>query len=179
MDRRPDSSSAIEDRRKYTEDFNQKMIEIWRDRLKKFGLSKESDHPLRTAGLFREISKKGLEARNAFTDLRYSFSHREYGIYVERGTGRGVFRGNAGDIGRENLRRKNRIKAGKDVRPWRSRPLRRSLHNLRDFLAESLGIEFVEIIENIDIDHGDSFAFAPRTGKPPVPMSVPGVNLPH
>lgn len=155
------------------------MIEIWRNRLKNFGLSKENKVLNRTGKLFLEMSKENLEARNAFTDLRYSFSHREYGIYVERGTGRGVFRGNAGDIGRENLRRKNRIKAGKDVRPWRSRPLRRSLYNLRDFLAESLGIEFVEIIENIDIDHGDRFAFAPKSGRPPVPTSVPGVNLPH
>lgn len=155
------------------------MIKIWRDRLGNFGLSKKSDHPLRTAGLFFEMSKEGLVARNAFTDLRYSFSHREYGIYVERGTGRGVFRGNAGDIGRENLRRKNRIKAGRDVRPWRSRPLRRSLYNLRDFLAESLGIEFVEIVENIAIDNGDRFALAPKLGRPPAPMSVPGANLPH
>lgn len=155
------------------------MIDIWRSRLKNYGLSRPDKVRHRTGSLFRDMSKKQLVALNAYTDLRYSFSHREYGIYVERGTGRGVFRGNAGDIGRENLRRNNRIKAGKYVRPWRSRPLRRSLFNLRDFLAESLGIEFVEILETIAIDHGDHAAFTPKSGRPAAPSSIPGVNLPH
>lgn len=155
------------------------MTRIWKERLKKYGLSRRNPRRNRTGKLYGEIWKKQLVAQNDFTDLRYSFTHREYGIYVERGTGRGVFRGNAGDIGRENLRRKNRAREGKDVRPWRSRPLMRSIYNLREFLAESLGIEFVEIIQDLAIDNGDRNALAPRSGRPPAPLSVPGANLPH
>lgn len=156
------------------------MILIWKSRLKKFGLSKRQldRRPFRTARLYNLMDKAAPKIANGATDLRFSFSHREYGIYVERGTGRGVFKGNHGDIGRENLRRKRRQRRHRDARPWKTRPLNRSILNLRDFLAESLGIEFVEIVESVSIDHGNRRAMSPRSGRASNNLSVPGLNIP-
>lgn len=57
--------------------------------------------------------------------------------------GREVPIGNPGDIGHEKVRERRR---------WFSAKYYSSVMNLRDFMAESLGDEFVGIFANLDAD---------------------------
>lgn len=71
-----------------------------------------------------------MDSKVTSVTLHQEFS--EYGFYVERGTGSNTPRGNSGDIGRENPRKK---------KPWMTRKYLASMFNLREFMADSLGVE--------------------------------------
>lgn len=160
MDSRSDN--AIESRKKYADAFNSTMTKVWRDRIRRKRATRAYD----TGALFAStVMDRHVIASKDYTTLSYSWSYLEYGVYVERGTGRGVFRGNPGDIGRDNKRRRRR---------WMNPRLYSSMCNLRDFMAESVGSEFVQIVNRIAIGPGNPFDTRPTNV-----TSIPGVNLPN
>lgn len=121
------------------------MTKIWRDRLLKLLYNRrrrQRDH-LRTRTLINSV-KVAIPVihDDKFTDLKFKYEFVDYGIYVERGTGRGIFLGNHGDIARQNLRRKI---------PWEFTRFIRSTYNIREFMAESLGQEFIQIIQSLNL----------------------------
>lgn len=108
--------------------------------------------------------------------LEYEEQFREYGIYVDAGTGRETFRNNPGDIGRPVKVRK--------AKPWFSRKYYMSVMNLRDFYAEQLGLETVDMIAAginakelrrnvVTVREGGSERFVMNN------TSIPGANLPN
>lgn len=106
------------------------------------------------------------------TTAQFSFSFREYGIYVDRGTGRGVWRGNHGDLGHANRRRR---------KPWEIKPLVRSIYNMREFFAQSLGTEFVRFTtqafsQQICIN---PWAVQNAFNRHAANIELPGTNLPY
>lgn len=68
----------------------------------------------------------------------------EDGLWQNYGTGREVPRGNPGDIGRAKVRQK---------RPWFSRKFYASFMNLKEFMADSIGRQFVDMVSDaLDAD---------------------------
>ena len=133
MANRPNASEALKARRDYAEAFDRTMIKIWREKIRALRI-------IDSGSLLRSTAQFIKNFDNDVISLRYGFQFAEYGIYQERGTGRGVFRGNHGDIGRRNKRKR---------RPWMSRKYLASVYNIREFLAENLGQQVVSIVDSI------------------------------
>lgn len=112
------------------------MILIWKEKLRA-----RRTRAYRTGELYRSIiNSMTFRHDPEYLSMNYQFQFRAYGIYVERGTGREVFRGNNGDIGRQNRRHRRR---------WNSPKLYMSVYNIRDFLAEAVGRDFVDIMADM------------------------------
>ncbi len=109
------------------------MIRIWREKIKLLRI-------IDTGTLFYSTIPTIKNHDAQVLSIRYEWQFADYGIYQERGTGRGVFRGNCGDIGRRNKRKR---------RPWLSRKYIASLYNIKEFLAENLGQEVISIVDSI------------------------------
>lgn len=86
-------------------------------------------------------SPKSVHTRadGRFVEVSLAQSFLEYGLWQNYGTGKEIPRGNSGDIGRERKRKK---------KPWFSRKYYASVMRLRDFMADSLGEEFVGAVAN-------------------------------
>lgn len=128
MDR---ADAVVETRRKYAEGWNDTMIKIWRERMNALGVYD-------TGALFRSVTALRLkDADNRFTTFTLSESFLEYGIWQDLGVGREVPHGNPGDIGRDKVRERRR---------WFSVKYFMSIMKIRDFIAESLGREFIGVV---------------------------------
>lgn len=80
----------------------------------------------------------GYEARAAFT-VNSASVFKEDGLFVDYGTGRNTPRGNPGDHGKADGRKRKR---------WFSRKYFASVMNIQEFYADSLGQEFCRAISN-------------------------------
>lgn len=109
------------------------MTKIWKEKIKLLRI-------IDTKNLYNNTSQQTKVYDNQVLNLSYSWIFPQYGIYQERGTGRGVFRGNHGDIGRRNKRKR---------RPWMSRKYIASVYNLREFLTENIGQQALYVVEYI------------------------------
>jgi len=79
----------------------------------------------------------GLAADGKFTEVSLSQQFRTYGLFQDYGTGSNTPRGNGGDIGRDNPRRRRR---------WFSRKYYASVMNLKEFFADNLGEEYCKVV---------------------------------
>lgn len=129
-----DRHDQVESRQRFVEAWNKTMIDIWQERITKLGV-------LDTGALFRSPLALPVKADGRFVDLELSHSFLEYGIWQDLGVGREVPHGNSGDIGREKKRERRR---------WFSTKYYSSVLKLRDFMAESLGREFIGLVANLD-----------------------------
>lgn len=124
--------SAIDTRHKYVAAFNGEMIKIWKERI---ALLKVID----TGALYNSIiSLKSFSNPDA-SDIEMTWGFNAYGLYQELGTGREMYRGNPGDIGRPKARQR---------RPWLGKAFYSSMMNIKEFMAGSLGKQAMAIIAN-------------------------------
>ena len=123
---------SVEERRKYVTAFNKTMIKIWREQIALLGV-------IDTGALYRSTLAVGMTADGKFTSITLEQSFNTYGLFVDYGTGRNTPRGNPGDIGRANGRKRKR---------WFSRKYFASVMNIQEFYADSLGQEFCRAISN-------------------------------
>lgn len=79
------------------------------------------------------------KADGRFVDISLSQAFLEYGLWQDYGTGKEVPRGNSGDIGRDKVRQRRR---------WFSKKYYASVMNLREFLSDSLGKEFLGVVSD-------------------------------
>lgn len=119
-----------EDRRRYVSAFNDTMIKIWREQIALLGV-------IDTGALYRSVVAVGLAADGKFTEVSLSQQFRTYGLFQDYGTGSNTPRGNSGDIGRDNPRRRRR---------WFSRKYYASVMNLKEFFADNLGEEYCKVV---------------------------------
>lgn len=119
-------------RRKYVRAFNATMVKIWREQIALLGV-------IDTGALYRSTVGVSLTADGKFIDITLSQAFNTYGLFVDYGTGSNTPRGNSGDIGRENKRKRKR---------WFSRKYFASVMNIQEFYADSLGQEFCRAISN-------------------------------
>lgn len=124
------------------------MIRIWHDRLRLLRMDHPDSRRRRTGALYRSVVIQSYNADSDAIAFRWQFEFNEYGVYVERGTGKEVFRGNAGDIGRVNRRRTTATGARRKQKIWMSPKYFMSVCNLRDFLAENLSQDCIDIVES-------------------------------
>ena len=122
----------LEARRKYVRAFNATMVKIWREQIALLGV-------IDTGALYRSTVGVSLTADGKFIDITLSQAFNTYGLFVDYGTGSNTPRGNSGDIGRENKRKRKR---------WFSRKYFASVMNIQEFYADSLGQVFCRAISN-------------------------------
>lgn len=122
---------AQAERQRYYESWNKTMELMWQEQIV---LLKAFD----TGALFRSIGGESFSSHNeSFTEMQFRESFLEYGIYVERGTGSNTPKGNPGDIGRDNPRKK---------KPWLNKKWWYSTQRIKDFMADNIGREFIGIL---------------------------------
>ncbi len=128
---------AQEEREKYILAFNDTMLKIWREQITLLDV-------IDTGRLLKSPKSIAVRTDGRFIEATLSQGFLEYGLWQDFGTGKEVPRGNTGDIGRE----KKRI-----AKRWFSRKYYASVMNIRDFMAESIGHEFVGIVAKAIDDH--------------------------
>lgn len=133
-------------RRQYIEAWNETMVRIWHDRIVTLGIyetprrrNRGSEPHLLDSLRFLPVSHDG-----GYYEVTISHRFLEYGIYVDRGTGREKARGNSGDIGA--ARKDGKPRTIRKPRPWFRPKYYASVMNLKEFLAESIGQDFIGIL---------------------------------
>ena len=128
---------AIEERQKYVTAFNDTMIKIWKEQITLLDV-------IDTGMFLRSPISIGLNTDGRFSEVMLAQSFLAYGIWQDYGTGKEVPRGNPGDLGKPKVRKE---------RHWFSRKYFMSVMNIKEFMAESLGHEFMGIISDaLDAD---------------------------
>ena len=126
---------ALEERAKFIGAFNGTMIDIWKEKIVDMDI-------IDTGSLLDSVAALPVRADGRFSEVVLVQCFLEYGLGQDYGTGREVWRGNPGDIypgqkGRKKVRERRR---------WFSTKYYSSVMNLRDFMADSMGREFVGIV---------------------------------
>lgn len=127
------TEQVIRERTQYLEAFDDTMVAIWLEKIQKLGIV--------DTGALRS-SVRALPPIIVSERMRFMLTQEflEYGLYVDAGTGREVYRGNPGDIGRPKVRER---------KEWFSKKYYASVMNLKEFMAESAGEEFFAVCSAI------------------------------
>ncbi len=112
----------IDERKKFVEAWNKTMLDIWQERIFKLKV-------MDSGSLWRSPLELPVRADGRFYDITLSQTFLEFGLWQ--------------DIGRDKKRVRRR---------WFSTKYYASVMALRDFIAESLGQEFVGMFANLDAD---------------------------
>lgn len=123
---------ALEERAKYIGAFNSTMIDIWKEKIVDMEV-------MDTKSLLNSVAALPVRADGRFSEVVLMQTFLEYGLWQDYGVGREVPRGNPGDIGRVKVRERRR---------WFSLKYYSSVMNLRDFMADSMGREFIGIMSD-------------------------------
>lgn len=129
-----DPKLALNEREKYVRAFNSTMIKIWREQIILLGV-------VDTGALYRSVVATGMKADGKYTSISLSQKFNLYGLYVDYGTGSNTPRGNPGDIGKANPRKRKR---------WFSRKYYASVMNIREFFADNLARQACGVIAAIE-----------------------------
>lgn len=132
MGRMTDPEEALKQREQYINAFNSTMIMIWKEQIVKVGAINKG---LLYKSFLIHHDKDG-KVIEIFTEWKFN----EYGVYVDRGTGKEVYRNNPGDIGQDKKRK---------AKKWLMKKYYSSYLNIRDFFADNLGEEFCAAIPKI------------------------------
>ena len=123
---------SLEERQKYISAFNDTMIRIWKEQITLLGV-------IDTGRLLQSPIAIRMNADGKFSEVHLSQAFLEYGLWQDYGTGKEVPRGNSGDLGRAKVRK---------ARHWFSRKYYMSVMNIKEFMADSLGKEFMGILSD-------------------------------
>ena len=118
------------EREKFVMAFNDTMLKIWQEQITLLGV-------IDTGNLLNSVNALPVRADGRFIEIGLTQSFLEYGLWQDFGTGKEIPRGNHGDIGRE----KKRV-----AKKWFSRKYYASVMNIRDFMADNIGHEFVGLV---------------------------------
>lgn len=130
-------NKALKERDKYVSSFNATMVKIWQEQITLLGV-------IDTGQLLDSVVGIRCDKDEKIVNINLGLSFLEYGLWQNYGTGREVPRGNPGDIGREKVRQK---------RPWFSKKFFASYMNLKEFMADSMGREFLGMVSDaLDAD---------------------------
>ena len=126
------SDKAFQERQKYVQAFNSTMIKIWREQIALLGV-------VDTGALYHSTVAVSMNADGKYTSISLEQSFNLYGLYADYGVGSNTPRGNPGDLGRDNKRKRRR---------WFSRKYFASVMNIREFFADNLGKELADTVSN-------------------------------
>lgn len=122
-----------QDTNRYLEAWADQMLFIWMEKIYKYDINL-------SYSLVQSLVLESLEKDTTGTIRRIEFSFLEYGLYVDRGTGREIPRGNSGDIG---------FTPKRQPRPWYSKKLYASLMNLLQDLPTITGEETITMFRRV------------------------------
>ena len=128
-----DPQEALRERERFVRAYNATMVKIWKEKLQLLGV-------IDTGRLYNSVIGVSMTADDRFSTVSLKQEFSEYGIYVERGTGRNTPKGNPGDIGKPNPRVKKK---------WMTRKYLASMFNLQEFMADSLGKQICLAVTNV------------------------------
>ena len=94
---------------------------------------------VRTGALYRSTLAVNTTFDDKITSVTLAQSFNTYGLFVDYGTGSNTPKGNPGDIGGPNNRKRKK---------WFSRKYFASVMNIREFFADNLGKEATNVISN-------------------------------
>lgn len=128
-------------REKYVLAFNKTMTDIWREKIALLGA-------VDTGALYNSVVAVTCTHDGKFLDVTLSQEFLTYGIFVNYGTGKEVYRGNPGDIAKRPDGTKSEfysVKRRKE-KAWFSPKYYMSVNNLQEFYADNLGEESAKVI---------------------------------
>ena len=139
-------NQTIESRAKYVEAWNTTMTQIWQERILKYGVFESPRRRTRASDphLYDSLHYFPVKHDEQYIELAMHFTFPEYGIFQDRGTGREKYLGNPGDI--EDFTKSGRKRKFRDRRPWFSIKWYASCMNIKEFMARSIGDQFVGIV---------------------------------
>lgn len=120
------------EREKYYRAFAGTLVKIWQEKIVLL-------NAVRSGDLYRSVATQSTSAEDGYLKMEFVHKFLEYGIYVNYGTGSNTWRGNPGDIGRENRRQR---------KMWFSTKYYASMMNIREFMAKNIGEEYCNIVTN-------------------------------
>lgn len=123
---------ALQERERYVLAFNDTMVKIWKEQIVLLGV-------IDTGRLLDSPVGIRCDKDERIMTITLSQSFLEYGLWQNYGTGREVPIGNPGDIGRDKKRQ---------ARKWMSRKYFASFMNIKEFMADSLGREFIGLVSD-------------------------------
>ena len=131
----------VEERREWVEGWNTTMVDIWQGRIHLLGVED-------TFALYH--SPKALDiktdADGRFLGFTLSHTFKEYGLWQDMGTGRNTAIGNTHKKDQDGWTNK------REPRRWFSTKYYRSSMRLKEYLAESIGKEFVGIFGKLEAE---------------------------
>jgi len=130
MEKQLTEQQAIEERAKYVSAFNDTMIQIWKEQITLLGV-------IDTGRLLSSPVAVRTSADGKISEVHLSQAFLEYGLWQDYGTGKEVPRGNSGDLGKPKVRKE---------RHWFSRKYYMSVMNIKEFMSDSLGKQFMGIV---------------------------------
>lgn len=137
-DRAPD---AIDERREWVEGWNETMVDIWQGRINKLKV-------MDTGNLYRSPTALSIRTDADGRFLEFSLSHTflEYGLWQDMGTGRNTAIGNTHKKDQDGWTNR------REAKRWFSTKYYRSSMRLKEYLAESIGKEFVGIFGKLEAE---------------------------
>ena len=144
MDR--STPDAVKERREWVESWNETMVDIWEERIRLFKVREDALYD--SGRLYDSINALQIQTGpdGRFLDFTLSHAFLEYGLWQDLGTGRNVAIGNTHRKDMDGWENK-RVK-----RKWFSTKYYRSTMRLKEFLAESIGKEFVGLFGRLDAE---------------------------
>lgn len=133
----PSNTGAVDTRKKYVEAWNKTMVSIWKERIYKLGIRDTDD-------LYRSPSDDTLDADKRYFRIDLGLSYLEYGLWQELGVGRNTKKGNTHKVDKDGFVNK------RSPRHWFSPKYYLSALNMRDFMADSIGDEFIGLFAQLD-----------------------------
>lgn len=136
-------ASALASREKYVLAWNETMIKIWQEQITLLDV-------IDTGHLLGSTVALPVHADGRFVAISLSQEFAEYGLWQNYGTGR--------ETPRKGSREESRYRNAdgtlindkeREARPWFSKKYFASVMAIKDFLAESIGEEFIGIVSDI------------------------------
>ena len=139
-------SQSIEERAKYVEAWNTSMTKIWQERIQLLGVYESPRRRTRAdePHLYDSLRYFPVKHDGRYMELTLHFSFPEYGIFQDLGVGREKYRGNPGDI--EEYTKAGEARKFRERRKWFSTKWYASCMNIKDYMARSIGKQFVGMV---------------------------------
>ena len=128
---------ARQQRQKYYSAFYSTMVNIWCEQITLLGV-------IDTKSLLFSVRGSSYVSSSDFKSAEFKWDFLEYGLWQNYGTGKEIWRGNPGDLGAWPVRQ---------ARKWMSIKFYSSTMNIKEFMADNIGQEFLGIFtEALDYD---------------------------
>jgi len=139
-------TKSIEERARYVEAWNDMMTKIWQERIMMLSVFESPRRRTRAdePHLYDSLRYFPVKHDDRYMELTLHFTFPEYGIFQDLGVGREKARGNSGDIG--EYTKAGHPRKFRERRKWFSTKWYASCMNIKDFMARSIGRDFVGMV---------------------------------